>query len=512
MSHMMSICQVTLHVLWDAFCSCVCFLTGWVLFPKGLSSLWYRAPLVVWDVVEPHQRELSASAFRVSYRMHPHHADAQGRVFGGELLKLVDVVAGIASRRHTDRSCVTISVDRVIFLCPVFVGDVLHLSVSVNRSWGSSMETGIKIIKEDFRNGNQTYACHAYMTFVARPRATLSTCHRFWDFISLRQPPVIKVRVPKVIAQTVLDQKRYLLAGRRRGHRIRQSVEWNSLLEKFREYVLSLKYPEEQGERNWQANDEDLARIEKEVIADSFIRKDPDVRVDDGMVVAEIPDHMEPIKIPLAEVEWLYEAVVKIEKIVADRGVGSALRRLSTPSFHQTAFNKDSERHVDWISSETIQAENTLATTVWIVRPQHCNSMGVLFGGTLMRWLEEVANLSAGNICCAAWVTAAIDSMTLRASAQPGHVVILRAIVVKVWETSVEVYCVAKAETREGKEFFISDAFISLVAIDHETSQPVRRDLKRVESSNIWADKIRETSESRRQNRLSEKAILQKVC
>lgn len=203
--------------------------------------------------------------------------------------------------------------------------------------------------------------------------------------------------------------------------------------------------------------------------------------------------------------------MVQIEKILADRGAGSAFRRLSTPSFHQDVFDKGSGKHMDWSSSQTLQTEDTLATTVWIVRPQHCNSMGVLFGGTLMRWLEEVANLSAGNICCAAWVTAAIDSMTLRASAQPGHVVILRAIVVKVWETSVEVYCVAKAETREGKEIFISDAFMSLVAIDHETSHPVRRELKRVESSNEWADKIRETSELRRQDRLSEKAMLQKV-
>ncbi|KAH9823243.1 HotDog domain-containing protein [Melampsora americana] len=497
----MQIVQVTLKILWDAIGSCVFFLTGWVLFPKSLSGLWNRPPLVLWDVVEPSQRELSASAFRVSYRMHPHHADAQGRVFGGEVLKLVDVVAGIASRRHTDRSCVTISVDRVIFLCPVSVGDVLHLSVSVNRSWGSSMETGIKIIKEDFRTGNQTYACHAYMTFVARPKATLTVYDQFWDSISLRQPSIIKVRVPKVIPQTVLDQKRYLLAGRRRGHRIGESDEWNNLLKQFREYVLSLKYPEEQGERNWQANDEELARIEQELIADSFVRKDPDVRVEDGMVVAEIPDHMEPIKISLAE----------IEKIIAERGVGSAFRRLSTPIFDQNVVHEGSGRHLDWSSSKTLQTENTLATTVWIVRPQHCNSMGVLFGGTLMRWLEEVANLSAGNVCCAAWVTAAIDSMTLRASAQPGHVVILRAVVVKVWETSVEVYCVAKAESREGKEIFISDAFISLVAIDHENSQPIKQKLKRVESSNIWANKIAEKSELRRQDRLSEKSMLQKV-
>lgn len=39
--------------------------------------------------------------------------DGHGHVFGGELLKLIDVVAGIAARKHTNKPCVTISVEYV---------------------------------------------------------------------------------------------------------------------------------------------------------------------------------------------------------------------------------------------------------------------------------------------------------------------------------------------------------------------------------------------------------------
>lgn len=71
--------------------------------------------------------------------MNPGLADEHGRMFAGEILKLIDIVAGVASRRHAETGVVTISLDRFILVQEVKVGDVLHLSAAVNRAWSSSM-------------------------------------------------------------------------------------------------------------------------------------------------------------------------------------------------------------------------------------------------------------------------------------------------------------------------------------------------------------------------------------
>ena len=65
--------------------------------------------------------------------------DEHGRMYAGEILKLVDIVAGVASRRHAETGCVTITLDRFILVQEVKVGDLLHLSASVNRAWNTSM-------------------------------------------------------------------------------------------------------------------------------------------------------------------------------------------------------------------------------------------------------------------------------------------------------------------------------------------------------------------------------------
>jgi len=49
---------------------------------------------------------------------------------------LIDVSAGLVAAKHAARPCLTISVDRVVFLQEIRVGDVIHISSAVNRAWG----------------------------------------------------------------------------------------------------------------------------------------------------------------------------------------------------------------------------------------------------------------------------------------------------------------------------------------------------------------------------------------
>lgn len=66
----------------------------------------------------------------------PVECDEHGRVYGGELLKLIDVSAGLVAAKHAGGPCLTISVDRVCFLQEIRVGDIISISSAVNRAWG----------------------------------------------------------------------------------------------------------------------------------------------------------------------------------------------------------------------------------------------------------------------------------------------------------------------------------------------------------------------------------------
>lgn len=61
---------------------------------------------------------------------YPYSVPAPGEqrpvIRAGALLKLIDIVAGIAARRHADGSCVTISLDNVLFLSPIHLGDLVR--------------------------------------------------------------------------------------------------------------------------------------------------------------------------------------------------------------------------------------------------------------------------------------------------------------------------------------------------------------------------------------------------
>ncbi|SOV03859.1 related to Cytoplasmic acetyl-CoA hydrolase 1 [Ustilago sp. UG-2017a] len=173
-------------------------------------------------------------------------SDALPKIRAGALFKLIDVVAGVSARKHAELSCVTVSVDSVLLLAPIYLGGLVHLSASVNRAWGSSLEVGVRVVKEDPRTGAREYVSHAYMTFVAisgQPTASSSTVSQpparvrlasrqsfaptsLWQRItSLLSGPSQPVKASKpqllpLLPRTPLEARRHILAGRRRAKRI----------------------------------------------------------------------------------------------------------------------------------------------------------------------------------------------------------------------------------------------------------------------------------------------------
>jgi acyl-CoA hydrolase len=94
-------------------------------------------------------------------------ANSAGFVHGGTVMRLCDEAAGLASVRHTGRRCVTAAMDRMTFLLPVHVGELLTLESSVNAAWRTSVEVGVRVTAENVRTGEKRHTNTAYLTMVA---------------------------------------------------------------------------------------------------------------------------------------------------------------------------------------------------------------------------------------------------------------------------------------------------------------------------------------------------------
>jgi acyl-CoA hydrolase len=94
-------------------------------------------------------------------------ANSAGFVHGGVVMKLCDDVAGIAAIRHCRGRVVTAAVDRMTFIQPVNVGELLTCSATVNAAWRTSMEVGVRVESENPRTGERRHTSTAYLTMVA---------------------------------------------------------------------------------------------------------------------------------------------------------------------------------------------------------------------------------------------------------------------------------------------------------------------------------------------------------
>ena len=104
-----------------------------------------------------------------------HTNGVAGVMFGGIMMQWIDVCAGVAAMRHARGAVLTASIDRLDFLSPVRVGEIVVLQAMVNYVARTSMEVGCRVETEDMRTQVRRYVTKAYLTFVAvddhgRPR------------------------------------------------------------------------------------------------------------------------------------------------------------------------------------------------------------------------------------------------------------------------------------------------------------------------------------------------------
>lgn len=134
----------------------------------------------------------------------PNDLNPHGTLFGGRVMQIVDGLAAIVAKRHSGKVCVTLGIDSVRFLNPARHGDILVCMASVNCTWRTSMEVGVKVIAEDFRTLEQKDILSAYFTFVA---------------VDDEHNPI---PIIPIIPETLEQKQRYLDAEERRQYRLRQ--------------------------------------------------------------------------------------------------------------------------------------------------------------------------------------------------------------------------------------------------------------------------------------------------
>jgi len=99
--------------------------------------------------------------------MVPTDANFMGNVFGGHILQEIDQVAFIAASRHAKTGCVTASLDRVDFLSPIHVGDVVDFDAEITYVGTSSMEVWVQVRAEPTHGGDLRPVAEAFVTMVA---------------------------------------------------------------------------------------------------------------------------------------------------------------------------------------------------------------------------------------------------------------------------------------------------------------------------------------------------------
>ena len=100
-----------------------------------------------------------------------HTNGAAGVLFGGVMMQWIDVCAGVAAMRHAGGPVVTASIDRLDFLVPVRLGDIVILQAKVNYVRRTSMEVGCRVEAEDPSTRERRYTTKAYLTFVGIDKA-----------------------------------------------------------------------------------------------------------------------------------------------------------------------------------------------------------------------------------------------------------------------------------------------------------------------------------------------------
>jgi len=125
--------------------------------------------------MNPNFKTIQESQVSITELMLPSHSNFSGKIHGGHILNLMDQIAFACASKHSGHYCVTASVNKVDFLNPIEVGELVTLKASINYTGITSMVIGLRVESENIRTGAIKHCNSSYFTMVAKDENGNST-------------------------------------------------------------------------------------------------------------------------------------------------------------------------------------------------------------------------------------------------------------------------------------------------------------------------------------------------
>ena len=153
----------------------------------------------------------SETIVTISELMLPSHSNFGGKIHGGYILSLMDQIAFACGSKHAENYCVTAAVEKVNFLQPIEVGELVTMKAAVNYVGNTSMVVGIRVESENVIKGVVKHCNSSFFTMVAK------------------DPDGKTARIPGLILETEQDVRRFMRSVKRKKN---QQERKNTFTEK----------------------------------------------------------------------------------------------------------------------------------------------------------------------------------------------------------------------------------------------------------------------------------------
>jgi acyl-CoA hydrolase len=99
--------------------------------------------------------------------VYPNDSNPLGILQGGKLIQWMDIASAVCAQNHTQKICVTASVDKVLFRHPAKIGDIILIHAKITRTFKASMEIKVVAHSKKYSERTPKLINEAYFTFVA---------------------------------------------------------------------------------------------------------------------------------------------------------------------------------------------------------------------------------------------------------------------------------------------------------------------------------------------------------
>ena len=105
----------------------------------------------------------------------PTDINANGHIFGGWVLSQMDIAGGIAASRRAQGAVATVAIERMEFIAPIHLRDIISVYAEVEQVGRTSMGVRIEVVASRDRGATEVQVTEGVFTFVAldenhRPR------------------------------------------------------------------------------------------------------------------------------------------------------------------------------------------------------------------------------------------------------------------------------------------------------------------------------------------------------